>query len=118
MEHDRYEQAQCPGDSHPPVRAFGETPEVRWEQSLGQRPGQQYREQEPCWVNADLEAEQVEQWNKNNNISFPVGMIKDNDEETKLNWGVKSLPWLILTDKEHVVQEEGFSVSEIEEKIK
>jgi len=30
----------------------------------------------------------------------------------------KSLPWLILTDKEHVVRAEGFSVSELGDKIK
>jgi hypothetical protein len=65
-----------------------------------------------------IEQDILDEWIEKNNISIPVGMIQDNEEETKLNWGVKSLPWLILTDKEHVVQEEGFSVSEIEEKIK
>ena len=71
----------------------------------------------------NIEQEQVEQWNKNNYISFPVGMIKDDPstslgtgEETKLNWGVKSLPWLILTDKNHIVTAEGFSINELDEK--
>jgi hypothetical protein len=27
-------------------------------------------------------------------------------------------PWLILTDKEHIVQAEGFSISELENKYK
>ena len=31
--------------------------------------------------------------------------------------GDKSLPWLILTDKNHVVTAEGFAVSELDEKI-
>lgn len=30
---------------------------------------------------------------------FPVGIIQENAEKTRLNWGVKALPWLILTDK-------------------
>jgi hypothetical protein len=42
----------------------------------------------------------------------------DNEEETKLNWGVKSLPWLILTDKNHVVTAEGFSINELDERVK
>ena len=32
-------------------------------------------------------------------------------------WGVKSLPWLILTDKEHVVTAEGFSLDDLNEKM-
>jgi len=31
---------------------------------------------------------------------------------------VKSLPWLILTDKEHIVIAEGFGLDELDEKIK
>jgi hypothetical protein len=31
---------------------------------------------------------------------------------------VKSLPWLILTDKKHVVIAEGFNIDELDEKIK
>lgn len=32
--------------------------------------------------------------------------------------GDKSLPWLILTDKNHVVAAEGFSIIELDEKLK
>jgi len=31
--------------------------------------------------------------------------------------GDKSLPWLILTYKEHIVQVEGFRLDELDEKI-
>ena len=44
-------------------------------------------------------------------------MIQDNVEQTRFNWGVKSLPWLILTNKEHVAIAEGFALSELDEKI-
>jgi hypothetical protein len=31
---------------------------------------------------------------------------------------VKSLPWLILTDKAHIITAEGFGLDELDEKIK
>jgi len=34
------------------------------------------------------------------------------------NCGIRALPWLILTDKEQIVQAEGFSMNELDEKIK
>lgn len=40
------------------------------------------------------------------------------DENTRLKWGVQSLPWLILTDRKNIVKAEGFSLSELNEKIK
>jgi hypothetical protein len=56
----------------------------------------------------------LNEWAKENNISFPIGMIHANEEQTRNNWGVQSLPWLILTDKQHIVIAEGFSISELE----
>ena len=52
------------------------------------------------------------------NVPFPVGMIQDDVGKTRFNWGVKSLPWLILTDREHVVTAEGFNMNELGDKIK
>ncbi|MBN2590964.1 MAG: hypothetical protein JXA96_13950 [Sedimentisphaerales bacterium] len=40
------------------------------------------------------------------------------EEQTRFNWGVRALPWLIFTDEEHIVTDEGFLIAEIEEKIK
>ena len=64
-----------------------------------------------------IEQEKLDEWIKENNISFPIGMVKDDAEQIRFNWGVKSLPWLILTDKNHIVITEGFSISELDEKI-
>ena len=50
-------------------------------------------------------------------MDFPVGMNKENIE-LQFNWGVKALPWMILTDKEHIVTAEGFSITELDENIK
>ena len=55
---------------------------------------------------------------KKYNLPFPVGMIEGDEEKTKFSWGVKSLPWLILTDKKHIVSSSGFSLGELDEKMK
>ena len=60
----------------------------------------------------------LQDWIKENNIPFPVGMIEGDEEKVKFDWGVKALPWLILTDKEHNVRAEGFGVEEVERMIK
>jgi hypothetical protein len=60
----------------------------------------------------------LNKWIEEQNISFPVGIIESNEEETRSAWGVKSLPWLILTNKEHIVRVEGFVLAELDEKLK
>jgi hypothetical protein len=60
----------------------------------------------------------LDKWVKDNNITFPFGMLEKDEEQKKLNWGVKALPWLILTDKQHKVTAEGFAITEIDGKIK
>jgi len=63
-----------------------------------------------------IDEDKFNDWVKKNSIPFPVGMIED-EEKTRFTWGVRSLPWLILTDRNHVVTAEGFAVSEIGEKL-
>ncbi len=60
----------------------------------------------------------LNEWVKKNNIPFPVGMVQGDEEKTRFAWGVKALPWLILTDRRHVVVAEGFALTELENKIK
>ncbi|MBN2590413.1 MAG: carboxypeptidase regulatory-like domain-containing protein [Sedimentisphaerales bacterium] len=68
-------------------------------------------------INAsEIESEYLDNWLKENKIPFSVGMIETSLDETRFNWGIKALPWLILTDKEHIVTDEGFSVNELDEK--
>lgn len=59
----------------------------------------------------------LNKWIKRNNISFNVGMIEGNEEKIHFTWGLQSLPWLILTDKERIVRAEGFGINELNEKI-
>ena len=60
----------------------------------------------------------LHEWIKKNNITFPVGMIQGDVEKTRFAWCVQSLPWLILTDKEHIIRAEGFALEELDKKIK
>lgn len=61
--------------------------------------------------------ETLDKWIKGQSISFPVGMVRGDEEEIRFTWGVKSLPWLILTDMQHIVRAEGFSINELDERI-
>ena len=64
-----------------------------------------------------IEKSTLDEWIKEQNISIPVGMIEDNKETTRFTWGVKSLPWLILTDKKQFIRAEGFSIAELDQKV-
>ena len=50
-------------------------------------------------------------------ITFPVAVLGEDAQETRFKWGVESLPWLILANKDHVVQAEGFGIEEVDEKL-
>jgi len=51
-------------------------------------------------------------------IAFPVGAISGDVDELRFEWNVQSLPWLVLTDREHVVQAEGFGMTELDAELK
>jgi len=59
----------------------------------------------------------LDEWVKENNIPFPIGMAQDDETKTYFTWGIKSLPWLILTDHKHVIIAEGFGLTELDAKI-
>ncbi|MCK4791808.1 MAG: carboxypeptidase regulatory-like domain-containing protein [Desulfobacteraceae bacterium] len=65
-----------------------------------------------------VDESELDEWVKKNNVPFPVGMIEGDEKKTRFNWGVKSLPWLILTDRKHVVVGEGFALQELDDKLK
>lgn len=60
---------------------------------------------------------ELNEWLKTNNISFPVGLLEGDAEKTRFAWGVRSLPWLILTDRRHIVTAEGFGLDELDAQI-
>jgi beta-lactamase regulating signal transducer with metallopeptidase domain len=59
----------------------------------------------------------LNKWVKNDNIPFAVGMVRRDGEKTKFDWGIRALPWLILTDRNRVISAEGFGLSELYRKI-
>ena len=65
-----------------------------------------------------IDENKLKQWVKKYNISFAVGMVRGDAEKNKFDWGVRSLPWLILTDDKRVVRAEGLALAELDEKLK
>lgn len=65
-----------------------------------------------------IDKNSLDEWRRKFNISFPFGKVPGDEDETLSSWGVYSLPWLILTDRRHVVAAEGFGLSELDAKIK
>ena len=63
-----------------------------------------------------VDKNKLNEWVKEYNIPFTIGMIQGDEEKTKFNWGVKSLPWLILSDQQHIVRSEGFGIDELDER--
>ncbi|MHC4115901.1 MAG: hypothetical protein ACYSWO_00190 [Planctomycetota bacterium] len=66
---------------------------------------------------SNVDQNTLDEWLKAYRITFPVGMLKGDAERILLDWGVESLPWLILTDSERIVRAEGFGLRELSEKL-
>jgi hypothetical protein len=55
-------------------------------------------------------------WTKKYYVPFST-MIEGDIKKTQFSYGVQSLPWLILTDRAHVVCAEGFQLAELDKKL-
>ncbi len=66
---------------------------------------------------SDVKADELQKWIEENNIPFTSGRITGEYQKVLLHWGVQAQPWLILTDNNHIVTGEGFSITELDEKI-
>jgi gluconolactonase len=64
-----------------------------------------------------VDEEMLNEWTKKNNIPFAVGIVQGDEQKTRFAWGVRLLPWLILTDRRHIVIKEGFALSDLNEQI-
>ena len=53
----------------------------------------------------------------NNDYVASPGFSQEKFSEIRFKWGVKSLSWLILTDREHIVRSEDFALNELTEKL-
>ena len=65
-----------------------------------------------------VEEDKLEEWLRKNAVALPVCRVTGNVKQLKQEWNVQSLPWLILTDKKHVVTAEGFTLQELTEIMK
>jgi len=66
---------------------------------------------------SSVDKEKLDNWVKENNIPFPVGMIRGDAKKVRFTWGVKSLPWLILANSKHSVVSEGFILEELHDEL-
>ncbi|MCP4607376.1 MAG: carboxypeptidase regulatory-like domain-containing protein [Planctomycetes bacterium] len=57
-------------------------------------------------------------WLKKNGITIICGKYDGDIAVLGRTWAVQSLPWLILTNRNHIVTGEGFSLAELNDKIK
>jgi hypothetical protein len=64
-----------------------------------------------------IEKNALDEWAKESKVPFSVGMIQDDVEKIRFAWGVRSLPWLILTDSSHIVVFQGFSPGDLEKRL-
>ena len=62
--------------------------------------------------------EDFKTWKQEAALGFPVGCFKGDAEKARAAWGARALPWLILTDKAHRVTVEGFTLEELDAKLK
>ena len=63
---------------------------------------------------------ELAQWLGDNQIDLPVGTVPQDEKEAEKalkSWGVVMTPWLILTDKDHVVRSEALDLAQVEEFI-
>jgi hypothetical protein len=65
-----------------------------------------------------IDENKLNDWVKKYKIPFPVGMVQGNVEKSRFAWGVRSLPWLILTDRSHIIRSGGFGANALNDKIK
>ncbi len=66
---------------------------------------------------SQVEKAKLDEFVKENNISFSIGMIEGDFEKSRFAWGVKSLPWLMLTNPDHIITAEGFGLAELNDRI-
>jgi protocatechuate 3,4-dioxygenase beta subunit len=56
----------------------------------------------------------LSQWTQSSGVSTPIYSVPGDAGAVRNAWNVQSLPWLILTDRDHVVQAEGLSLEDLE----
>jgi len=63
------------------------------------------------------EAQAVADWDEDQKVPFPVAATEISPTRLRLDWGVQSLPWLVLANRRHEVVAEGFSARELDRQL-
>ncbi|MBN1359260.1 MAG: hypothetical protein JW993_01655 [Sedimentisphaerales bacterium] len=63
------------------------------------------------------DAESISRWKQERGIPLPLDKVEGNLGKVRQTWGIRSLPWLILADKDCVVRAEGFGLDELHARI-
>ena len=61
----------------------------------------------------DAEPAALSRWIEESEIPFPCATITRNVKETRFAWNVRSLPWLVLANQDHVVKATGFGLPDL-----
>jgi L-ascorbate metabolism protein UlaG (beta-lactamase superfamily) len=70
-----------------------------------------------CVQAAEVDDGSLNKWVKENQIPFPVGKTMAEIGKSSFEWGIRMLPWLILTNQNHMVIAEGFGPGQLDDKI-
>jgi len=63
---------------------------------------------------ATVDRAELDRWFTDQKIPFKAQVLEGDFNKLRYAWGVQSLPWLILTDKDHVVRAEGFQLGDLD----
>ncbi|MBN1359267.1 MAG: carboxypeptidase regulatory-like domain-containing protein [Sedimentisphaerales bacterium] len=59
----------------------------------------------------------LDRWLAEQKLPFKAHVLPGDLDRQRYAWGVESLPWLVLTDKDHVVRAQGFRYDELNARI-
>jgi hypothetical protein len=66
----------------------------------------------------DVEPGSLSRWVRENGVSFPVLTPQaESLDEIRRAWSIRSLPWLVLADRDHIVRAFGFPLSELDTRL-
>jgi hypothetical protein len=72
---------------------------------------------ELVFVHTTVPDDKAKEWIQTKGTFFHVGHVTKEPETVRAKWGVRGLPWLILTDAEHNIVAEGISVTELGQQL-
>ena len=66
---------------------------------------------------SEITVDELKKWLDEYKIPFISGRITSDFDKVKFKWGVRGLPWLILTDENAKILSEGFNLNEISDRL-